>query len=344
VSGIREKIELNYRDSRVFVQKAMESALRLLRNPWVARVYVVAIVGFAGAYLYGEQVALGDALKTMDLRVFFLVIPIYLCMEGLLITYMYYWVLHWLGAHPSFTQTFGMYQLPRIGQYLPGRFWSISGFYLLSRQFGLERGQIIRTLFLVNMGGIIAGILASVPVFYLFRPTIRVGGVLLFAVAVLTLHPTVQAWIGRVVAPDTEVPSLPLRFYGSLIALYIIVYALLGAQLYLVAGAFTSVPREWVMFFFGIYPAAALVGFLTLFAPSGIGVREGVGIFLLSHALPIQIAALIMITLRAIAVLGDSVCGLFALLWWRKQHLPHWTPHKTMCKVSDLANAPPRLN
>lgn len=63
--------------------------------------------------------------------------------------------------------------------------------------------------------------------------------------------------------------------------------------------------------------ASAVVGFLAVFAPDGIGVKEGVGVILLSQITTQESAFLVMITLRLLTILVDVCSGLISVTWLR---------------------------
>jgi len=63
-------------------------------------------------------------------------------------------------------------------------------------------------------------------------------------------------------------------------------------------------------------PLGVLTGFLALWAPGGIGVREAVIIGVLALNMDIEVASSIAITYRLICVVNDSVMGLVAFVFY----------------------------
>lgn len=71
-------------------------------------------------------------------------------------------------------------------------------------------------------------------------------------------------------------------------------------------------------------PAGLLSGFVALWAPGGIGVREGVIIAILSVNLPLELATTMAISYRLLCVLNDLGTGVFAIF-----HLSRIAPEST---------------
>jgi uncharacterized membrane protein YbhN (UPF0104 family) len=78
-------------------------------------------------------------------------------------------------------------------------------------------------------------------------------------------------------------------------------------------------PVRWGQFpaMMGIYAAAWTVGFLSMLAPGGLGIREGVLSLLLSAYLPPATATLVALLSRIWSLAGDLVLagGAFCLRW-----------------------------
>ena len=55
--------------------------------------------------------------------------------------------------------------------------------------------------------------------------------------------------------------------------------------------------------------ASLIIGLLAIFAPAGLGVREGVGAPILSQIISLEIAVLAFVLLRFITVITDFVVG-----------------------------------
>jgi hypothetical protein len=63
----------------------------------------------------------------------------------------------------------------------------------------------------------------------------------------------------------------------------------------------------------GAYAFSLNIGFLAIFTPGGIGVREGVLVFLLSSIFPLPVSTLISLLSRLWMTLGEVLCFFIAM-------------------------------
>jgi uncharacterized membrane protein YbhN (UPF0104 family) len=91
-------------------------------------------------------------------------------------------------------------------------------------------------------------------------------------------------------------------------------WLVLGAGFYLVLRAVIDLPPGLYLFVTGAFAVAGIIGVLALFAPSGIGVREGVMTFVLGAVLPAAVAAIAAILARIWITLAEALCSGIALM------------------------------
>ncbi len=105
--------------------------------------------------------------------------------------------------------------------------------------------------------------------------------------------------------------------FGSLVALivgYALSWCLLGASLYLIASALRPLSPSNVVETTLAYGLAGFVGSAAIFAPSGLGVRDGALMFLLSPLLGREGAFVISVLARVVAVLAELAASGMALI------------------------------
>ena len=116
----------------------------------------------------------------------------------------------------------------------------------------------------------------------------------------------------------SEAMSLPYRFYLRTLVLYLIAWAMVGTQVFLLVAALQPVgPADfWVSLAAGAVGTVA--GFLVLFAPGGLGVREGVGAVILAQITTPDSALFVFVLLRLMTVAVDLAFGGVGLLLRRQ--------------------------
>lgn len=212
------------------------------------------------------------------------------------------------------------------GKYLPGKVWGA-----LAR--GTRLGQAGSTL----GGAAQATLVEQVLVFHSATALCALIGAWtlgdawrlpLVAVALILL---LAGWpIGRIgistarailvlLRPQMETaatPALSAPAYMRLFAIYALAWLLHGLVLVCVAAAFLGHEPEARLVASMVFAnaAAMLVGFIAVFAPAGIGVRDATLASLLAVSMPLADAALLAIVARMFSVAADLVAGALAVL------------------------------
>jgi hypothetical protein len=113
---------------------------------------------------------------------------------------------------------------------------------------------------------------------------------------------------------------LDATFYLRLAFLYLATWLLAGLGAYLCLAAFVEVDLAIMPLALASIALGTVAGFLALFAPVGLGIREGIGTLVLAPAIGADVALLGMVLLRGITVVVDLSLALLAMLTGR------WAP------------------
>lgn len=246
---------------------------------------------------------------------------------GFLYSYTSFFIYRGLGVRLSFPRALRIVCISQLGKYLPGKVMFAGNYYILSRGEGVGNPEIGASLFLSLALMILTGSLFGLPALSLLSPALRRVALLLPLALLLLIHPrslqAIMAGLAKI-APSllgeerhTRKPLTYWTYLGAFL-IYLIVWILTGLQLYLVASAFSSVTLADFPLFVAASALGLVFGFLILFAPVGLGVREGVGTFLLGQIMSPATAALTMITFRVVTTLVDVTLGLVSLAYSRR--------------------------
>lgn len=211
-----------------------------------------------------------------------------------------------------------------IGKYLPGKVWLLLGKVYLSGKEGLPRMEVFASVVIE----IVLEIVASIFFFFFFllsvvqQPLLSMNVIislgLIMVAGLVFLHPRVfyrlinmllYWWKGETIKK--------VMGYGDTIQLlmfYNVIILFQGVAFYFFVNALCYVPVDSMLGLTGSLAIAGAVGTLSFFAPSGLGVREGVLALLLTSYVTSPIAVLISLLARLWVTLGEAICALFA---WR---------------------------
>ncbi len=110
--------------------------------------------------------------------------------------------------------------------------------------------------------------------------------------------------------------------YGTMLgltALYIIPGLLQGVGLYVLLVSLGPVPPGSYLAITGVYYTAGLAGMLAVFAPGGLGVREGILMLVLPLLVPAESAIIAALLLRLVMIAAElSLAGIFGALAARR--------------------------
>lgn len=201
-----------------------------------------------------------------------------------------------------------------LGKYLPGKVWAVAGMALMAQRAGVAPwaatgSAVVLQVLAIGTGAAIAGVTGRRAI-EVAHPGAQVVLLLLVAASIvgvgLLLWPPVLRRLLRLAAPDAEPRGAPP--VGGIV-LGIVANALAwvgyGAALWLLARGI--LPSVWLRptLAVAVFTASYLAGFLALFAPGGIGVREGLFILMLQGPLGIGAATALAVASRLLLTLTE---------------------------------------
>ena len=233
----------------------------------------------------------------------------------------WWWLLAAVGIRVSYGIAFQAEMASMLAKYIPGGIWTpLARIVWLRRAGGVDDTSFVVSSILLEAGlSAVAGILVFTAGLAAVE-AVQAPLVPLFAFAVavaILLQPRVFTAVGRVVfrrfgAP--EPPRLPYRTLLGLLGYYSFTWLVGGAALYLLLRSVDADPGiETIPYLGGAAAVGAIVAVLTVFAPSGLGVREASMYGLLvvvvpaSAALGATVLNRLAITLVEAALLGGAV-------------------------------------
>ena len=231
-------------------------------------------------------------------------------------------VLRRLGADagPSWV---GLWFKSQLGKYLPGTVWQYAGRLTLARSRGVPVQTGLASIAVEVLASVIAAALvAALALPLVFAFALWAACALVCGLA-FAWRRSIAAAAGRLAAPllariDRATVAAGLRSVPQAGALYVVTWLLYGTAFWLTAHSLFAVPASSLLHYIGVFAIAWTVGFVVVFAPGGIGVREAVLVALLSGRLgeahAIALAAASRLVLSAIDLAGGATALALPLL------------------------------
>jgi uncharacterized membrane protein YbhN (UPF0104 family) len=221
----------------------------------------------------------------------------------------WWWLLAAFGIRVGYGVALQAEMASMLAKYIPGGVWTpLARIVWLRRAGGVSDTSFVVSSILLEAGlSAVAGIL----VFTVGLAAVDAGDaplLPLFAFAAATailLHPRVFTALARLIFRrfDAPVPArLPYRILVGLLGYYAFTWLVGGTALYLLLRSLDSDPGiETIPYLGGAAAVGAIVAVLTVFAPSGLGVREA------------SMYGLLVVVVPAGAALGATVLNRLAI-------------------------------
>ena len=235
----------------------------------------------------------------------------------------------------SWSQGFSLYTIPQLAKYIPGKFWTVIGYSGIAKWFTIPVIMSSTAVFILGVWGLVGASLLSV-VLVLLNPAILIGQELLkisvlAAIVILFfifLHPRLYLRIVNVVLILFKQPPVsldfPWRTMMEIVGGSFILNSFYFVGLALIIFSVVELPVSVLPILVGIFCLANIVGFLALFAPAGIGVREGILLLVLGPLVGVGMASVIAILARLIQTVADifsTALGLISFYCAKKSNI-----------------------
>lgn len=206
-------------------------------------------------------------------------------------------------------------------RFIPGAIWQYVGRVELGQQMGISRKEGILIVFYETLLIVISGSLFSLfAIKYWAQVGIKLYMIILIIIILLIIiHPAILNKIFTIIIKLTkkEKPTISLLKIKDLLLilpLFLINFILNGLALTFLIYAFTgNFEIEKLFLISGMYALSWLIGYLSVFAPGGIGVTEVSLALFLSLQFSLPLASAIAVVYRFLLVVAELIIFIFIL-------------------------------
>lgn len=220
-----------------------------------------------------------------------------------------------------------------VGKYLPGKFWGLLGRTYLLKQRRYTTAAAIEFLladqFLTFYTGIAVGGLALLLIYSGLLFALALAAFMVMSAIVLLYYADLISRLKKIArglvkrAIDFQEVELPetvavnrIGLLGAMLVYTVHWLAISFVLWMLYYPILLSDPWLNALLLSAAIPLAMLSGFMAVWAPGGIGVREAVIVGILAINLPLELAASIAVTYRLICIINDLATGAIALAYY----------------------------
>jgi len=207
------------------------------------------------------------------------------------------------GVKIKYIQMYRIINITNIGRYLPGKLWNVLGFFMYVEEYGIGKKQATLSIMASEVAG--KGGALFLGLFYFlfsskfqnFLPVM----IILLAACLTVMHPRILDKLVNYGLKLIKRQPVKIEFsYRDMLLfflMYIGVWLTYSVAFYTLVKSITPVEINF-LHFSPILPMCWVVGYVMLFAPGGIGVREGMLTLTLSEFMSPEVALVIAIAQR----------------------------------------------
>jgi hypothetical protein len=253
----------------------------------VQLLFAIAVVWWGGGTIIGQwNDARSQALgANVGWRLVILsVLPVFVA-YALLIQAWRSMVTEW-GSRLSYADAARIWFVSNLGRYIPGKIWQISAMGVLAERAGVSPLVATSSAILVNLVSLVAGaaLVAATGAGLLGNPFAVGAGAVAFGAALVftpTWLPSLARLAARTFGRRLEVPRLSERPVWIAAAASTLAWVLYGVAFRVFTEGVAPEASGGVTTYVAVFTASYLIGYVMLFAPGGIVVREAaLGAFL----------------------------------------------------------------
>jgi uncharacterized membrane protein YbhN (UPF0104 family) len=214
------------------------------------------------------------------------------------------------GGHLSWPSAARIWFISNLGRYVPGKVWQIGAMGALAQEAGVSSVAAVGSALVVNLVNLLAGCLvvavAGSRLVAGYGPAL-ITALVVFCVMVIgspwLLPPLVRLAV-RVTGRNIPIPAIPPLAIIFAVAGCSLAWNLYGIAFHDLTVALFGGAAGRPSYYTAVFTLSYLAGYITLFAPGGIGVREATLVTLLaaagletgSHATALAIASRLWLT------------------------------------------------
>lgn len=232
-----------------------------------------------------------------------------------------------MGPPPRWSAIFAISWVARAGKYLPGKVAPAVGTVWMFRREGVSVPAATSATLLYQGLSLIIIMITAIPI-TLWQPVREIlpaSGLwflLLIPAALAGLHPRVFFPLANFILRKLRQPPLTvshrMRDYLAPLAVMGIGQIMAGVTLWLILQSMTPVPLRWLPVCICGIALAGGAGMLALFAPAGLGVREGVLLVILDRMIDPSHAAVAVLVSRLLQTLAEILMAGIGMIMLRR--------------------------
>jgi hypothetical protein len=231
---------------------------------------------------------------------------LFICLSSLLGPFIWKRILSFLGTSLSYRESLKICSLSSLTKYIPGKVWPVLGRVYLTRDRHINENIILTSQGIEWILMILSGILVfllSIPFGANTAQIEKISWlVILIPFLIILLHPFILQIFVNISSKIFHFDNftLDINFFNvaEAVLLFSVFWLLEGTAIFFLIKTLIFISPNLLPIAIGFFAISTVVGLLSFLTPAGLGVREGMLVFLLSFYLPTAVIVIVSLLSR----------------------------------------------
>lgn len=284
----------------------------------------VLVVIFMAWYFYKNWDDFSEKIMQVNIGIFIISMLFYFVYKVTLAT-LFHYITKINDCSIRYDKALCAYLFSILGKYIPGKVFMLAARLTYYKEEEAPLSKVTVCFFIENVCTLLGAAMLFIVSLFFFPNELLENykwlTILLIVVFFICIHPkiinAVLKLIGKIFKKDL---SIPMKYSQMLkvVLLFIGNWLIVGMGFFILTKSiYPAVEWSQMLFCAGIYGISAIIGILAIFAPSGLGVREGIILAGLMLIMPESDAMVVSVVSRLWATVAELILVAVAFVFTR---------------------------
>lgn len=288
----------------------------------------VLVVVFLAWYFWKNWDEFSDKIMNVDMGIFIFSMLFYFLYKITLAS-LWHYITKLNGCAIKYEKAVTSYLYSILGKYIPGKVFMLAARLTYYKEEDAPLSKVTVCFFIENVCTLLGAAMLFI-VSLLFFPNELLENykwvtIALIVVFFVCIHPKIINFflriLGKLFKKDLEIPMKYSQML-KVVLLFIGNWLIVGVGFFILTKSiYPAVEYSELLFCAGIWGVSAIMGILAIFAPSGLGVREGIIVAGLCLIMPQSDAMVVSVVSRLWQTIPELVLVALAFIWSRIRNM-----------------------
>lgn len=234
----------------------------------------------------------------------------------------WYIITYFSKSNLSYTDSFKIRVYSEMGKYIPGRFVLYGILFYLYKLNNISQKDIASCSMFESLTSLISALIVTLLSIFLTYFDIdkdyKFIYMSLLLLLLIMIHPKILQTILNFILISCKKEAIKIHLNYSnvvfLLLLSVIIWLMLGLSFYFLIKSFYPIKITHYWFLTGSYAISSFIGFIAVFVPAGLGVKEGSLIFFLLKYIPEPYCGIASVSSRLLIIISDVILTCIAFI------------------------------